>query len=602
VSHEEDVANESEVSIHETNAARIYRDDDDIGEFFAQFPGSGYQYGITRLEPKSLMVRGKTQQIRGHLETLMQPPTLDQIRDAYGGGQYLIRVSGPKPGAKGIKFITTARVQIAGDPKPIELEATTDGEDRGTSPALVAKVLDATLDEKRRADARFERAIHSAGPDHSLLKTTLDTIERSRTSQVETLQQQIERRDRELAELRQQRSPFEHPEVIKALFTRGNDDGGRIAEAARRELETERERNQRELENERQRNQRELLAERERATRELAAERERATRELASERERRERDQRDFAQERERLERELKAERERQDRDLAQERRERDSVVQSVERTHSSEVENLKMAHAQVLAMKDDHIGRLHDELRVLRETAKPQDTLSDLQRLGQVVNVVKSFGSNAEEAEPKSTFERVMEYAPAVLDQLMRPAQPQPAAPAPAPRPSAPARAAAPAPVRPVWAPSMAPQIDPRRFAPQPVRHVPTRPVQARPIRPPVPSAVPSAPLQAKAAPQTPAAPSAPTTPPLPLGAWQEGLAYLEKALTSHTPPEEVAKTVRSRLGESAAAALASVGPEVLMAQLETTAPNSDLVSPGGNRFLRKVSEALKEMPSAAP
>ena len=44
---------------------------------------------------------------RGHLETLMQPPTLDQIRDAFGGGQYLIRVSGPKPGAKGIKFITT---------------------------------------------------------------------------------------------------------------------------------------------------------------------------------------------------------------------------------------------------------------------------------------------------------------------------------------------------------------------------------------------------------------------------------------------------------------------------------------------------------------
>jgi hypothetical protein len=200
---------------------------------------------------KSLVVRGKVQQIRGHLETLMQPPTLDQIRDAYGGGQYQIRVSGPRPGSKGIKFITTARVQIAGDPKPIELDATTDSDDRSASPALVARVLDATLDDKRRADARFERATHSASPDNSLLKTTLETIERSRTSQVETLQQQIERRDRELAELRQQRSPLEHPDVLKALFTRGNDDNARIAEVARHELENERERNQREIESER---------------------------------------------------------------------------------------------------------------------------------------------------------------------------------------------------------------------------------------------------------------------------------------------------------------------------------------------------------------
>ena len=53
---------------------------------------------------------------------------------------------------------------------------------------------------------------------------------------------------------------------------------------------------------------------------------------------------------------------------------------------HCSEVENLKMAHAQVLTTKDDQIVRLHDELRALREMAKPQDTLSDLQRLGEVV------------------------------------------------------------------------------------------------------------------------------------------------------------------------------------------------------------------------
>jgi hypothetical protein len=83
-------------------------------------------------------------------------------------------------------------------------------------------------------------------------------------------------------------------------------------------------------------------------------------------------------------------------------------------------------------------------------------------------------------------------------------------------------------------------------------------------------------------------------------LGAWQEGLAYLEKALTSDMPPEAVAKTVRVRLGEAATAALANLGSKALMTQLEITAPNPALVSPGGNRFLRKVSEALKEMPSA--
>ena len=120
--------------------------------------------------------------------------------------------------------------------------------------------------------------------------------------------------------------------------------------------------------------------------------------------------------------------------------------------------------------------------------------------------------------------------------------------------------------------------------------------PAHVRPVPPPV-AASPQGP---KAVPPTPAAPTSPTLP-LPLGAWQEGLAFLEKALTSDMPPEEVAKTVRARSGETATAALVNVGPEALMTQLETTAPHSPLVSPGGKRFLRKVSEALKETPSVA-
>src|SRR5439155_12054522 len=76
-------------------------DRESLNEFLAQFSGTGLQYLVKRLEPKSFVVRGQMRKVNGHLETLTAPPSAEEIRDGWGGGVYEVRVMGPKPGQRG---------------------------------------------------------------------------------------------------------------------------------------------------------------------------------------------------------------------------------------------------------------------------------------------------------------------------------------------------------------------------------------------------------------------------------------------------------------------------------------------------------------------
>lgn len=501
-----------------------------IENFLREFPGGGHQFAIKRIEPKSILVGGQTKKLNGHIETLHHPPTLDEIKESWGGGVYDIRVMGPRPGSKGPRYLTSRRIEIAGDPKwrdEISVAASAPAAAATSAPALVEKVLDATIDDKRRAEDRFERAVSSGNPDAALLRTTLETIERSQTAQLETLRQQLERRDRELAELRQNRSPFEHPEVLKALLGRGADDSTRMAEGHRRDLEAERER--------------------------------------------REREQRDFGAERERHERELRAERERHQRDLELERRDRDNAVQTIERLHKSEIENLKTAHAQLVASKDEHITRLQEEMRTARQNEKPHDTLSDLQRMSQVVDAVKNIvpglgaGDSGDDEEPASIWHALLQKAPALLE-TFGDAQAKKAAAEEAMRTAVLHRLAA--------RQALVPRI--------------VSPVPMAPIRPMPAAAIP-------AATTAPTKPAVAPPPPSPMGL-SDGLAYLTQAFANHQPAAEVARAAVALFGRAAVAPLVQADVDGIVKQVETLDRDSILASPGGRRYLRELVGALRE------
>lgn len=371
---------------------------DSIAEFLSQFSGGGHQFIINRLEPRQIVVRGQPKRIGGHLGTLHTPPAIDDLREWWGGGVYEIRVNGRTP--KGPRILACRKVEIAGDPKlpdsdpPPEPAAATPPPP-AESPALVQQILEHTFEDKRRVEERFERERQrvlaerqAATPDPALLQTTLGAIERSQRDQIETLRQQLDRRDREMAELRQQMevvrgrsSPLENPEVLKFLFGRGQEDAGRTADQLRHELQLERDRHQREIE----------------------------------------------------------AERDRREREVSAERREHEQQLRLIERLHSSELENLRSSHAQLVATKDEHIARLNEEIRTLRSASRPPDALGDLERVGKVVHAVRNFIPGLGDEEGPAGWERLLDRAKPIIDRvadnLSKPAPVQVIQTAPAPR-----------------------------------------------------------------------------------------------------------------------------------------------------------------------
>src|SRR4051812_8179235 len=88
-----------------------------LAEFLAQFSGSGHQYIIYRSDPKSASINGRHQKVSGHLETVYVAPTLEYLRENWGGGTFDIRVLGPAKSRRGVGYLGSRRVEIAGSPR-----------------------------------------------------------------------------------------------------------------------------------------------------------------------------------------------------------------------------------------------------------------------------------------------------------------------------------------------------------------------------------------------------------------------------------------------------------------------------------------------------
>jgi hypothetical protein len=330
------------------------------------------------------------------------------------------------------------------------------------------QILNHTFEDKRRVEDRFERErqrLNERTPtqEPSVLQTTLSAIERSQLNQIEMLRQQLERRDREMAELRQQTetartrpSPLENPDVLKVLFGRNQEDAARIVDQQKhdlhlaqarheREIEAERERHRREIEQhqremeaegerhrrEVEQHQRETLLTRERAQEdldrlidqqksELDLERERHQRTLEGERERhrrdleqhereavtnRERQQRDL----ERQQREAELERERNQRDQERHQRELGAAAER----HDRDVAAERRDREQQIAV----IERLHrSEIETLRNS-QAQLIMTKDEHLARLTDELSRLRSTANPPDALSDLRRVGEVVSAVRE-----------------------------------------------------------------------------------------------------------------------------------------------------------------------------------------
>lgn len=576
---------------------------DSIADFLSQFNGGAHQFMVTRVEPRQVVVRGQAKRIAGHLATLLSPPTLDDLREQWGGGVYEIRVNSRT--ARGPRFVTCRRVEIAGDPKlpiddtpPEPPSAAAAPTPPAESPALLQQILEHTFDDKRRVEERFDRERErvlaerqAATPDPAILQTTLGAIERTQREQLETLRQQLARRDQEMSELRQhleaargKASPLENPEVLRVLFGRSQDEANRATDQVRQELQLERDRNDRDIQAERERHQRQLEIERERHERELEVERrdrEHSHREVSALREQhqraieleQERHQRESEAQRERYQRELETERERREAELVAERREHEQQIRLLERLHGSELENLRTSHVQLVATKDEHIGRLSEDIRTLRTAARPPDALSDLERVGKVVHAVRNFvpGLGGEAPEEASGWERLFDHARPLIERVAD-------------------NLSKPPPVH----------VFPPVVAAAPTRGlVPARHQAARILRPqfqrsapPRPSApTPASDMSTSRAETLPAVESPPMAPTPTIAA---GLSFLETAFKESRPVDEVARTASSLFPKGELRALMQAGPDLLVGEIERRSPDSLLASSGGRRYLRDLLAAV--------
>jgi hypothetical protein len=504
-----------------------------ISDFLARFGGDDVQFMIGRVEPKTAMIGGKLRKVAGHLETTRVEPTHEYIKENWGGGYFDVRaqrlVRGKRP-----RYLGAARVEIAGDPRMRENDLTPS--DTPTqppeSPEILARVLDQAYDDKIRHEERLEaerrrlteerERVRREGQDPAAWEAALETVRATSAAQVSGLQREIERRDRDLSDLRRQmeaareaKTPFTDPEFYKVIFGRNNEDSAHLRELHRAEQQ----------------------AERDRATREMQAERERALRELDGE------------------------------------RREHTHAVEMMERMHRSEVENLKLVHGQAAAAKDETIRRLSEELRTARASFKPTDTLSEIERMGQVFQAVKTMQGEPQGPPPTGLLERIVDRLGPAMGNLLENATRQSAVPM-------------------VVGPGgmlvpLHPQLAQGAF------HAPTQPPVPQPGGMPVAEAATDAPAPPPAGSEAaqPAAPAA--------GSVQaellQGLEFVETAIRGGKDPADVARSARGLFPRALLTGFVEAGPDLVHAQAEQLSPNSALASPGGKRYLRDLTEALR-------
>ena len=513
-----------------------------LADFFAQFSGGGYQFLVERLEPKQMIVAGKPRRMSGHLETTHTLPTAEYLREHWGGGLYKIRAFAR--GAKGSRFAGSRRIEIAGDAK-LKPEALAEDQapQVGERPSL-----DKVYEDKWRSEDRADREIRelrqqaARAAQRPAYDPAIEAIRDAANAQVEAMRLEVQRRDRELSDLRRQidgthnRSAFNDPEVLKTIFGRGSEDAERLRDTHRHEL----------------------AVERDRAARELAAERDRAARELEAMR-----------------------------RDTA-------NQIALVERLHRSDVDNLKAAHQGLLATKDSEIARLAEELRAARATVgKPESLSEQAAKVDQFLEVSQRIAARANgaapaEDDPKPWYERLFDkdgFAERVAEKVIvlgGNQAPQAHQATPRGRPQ----------IRLVH--SAGRRRPPAEATPIAERRA-TEATATAPERAPVEAAPSAAAASATEAP--PVEPTADAAAPVEVGGdFMQGLGFLETALRNGQPAEMVARSALRLFPRAEVAQLVAAGDEQLAVAIEKVAPESVLLSHGGRQYLGDLLGALKK------
>lgn len=87
----------------------------DIKEYLQSINTTGeIRVGLNRLKPTHWGANNT--QIKGHLANFDEPISEEEIRDQYGGGTYLLKISGPGKDGR-LVYFTNKTLHIAGDPK-----------------------------------------------------------------------------------------------------------------------------------------------------------------------------------------------------------------------------------------------------------------------------------------------------------------------------------------------------------------------------------------------------------------------------------------------------------------------------------------------------
>ena len=379
---------------------------DALSEFFANYSGGGYRFMIHRRTPKTWPVAGVLREIEGHIETTEEVPTPDYIKANWGGGTYLVQIQAPTTEGKGgYRFVTARTIKISGDPRLRSTDYDTSAHQPATPtpdpnrPTLADRMFEQAALRSERAEERLERERHERleaererarmaalvvsaqerkpSVDPTVWQHAVSAIQTSAENQVETLRQQLTRRDAELAELRRDLTSNKgmDPQIVSAIQTSAESQ----VETLRQQL-TRRDAEMAEL-------RREIASNKgmDPQLMQLLLGRSKDDELRTTEAHRRE---------------------------LDALRREHEQANAMIERLHRSEVENLRgshdretrmlqMAHESATTAKDREIARLEAELAAARQAAGPTDPMQKIAELAELDELLAKRYGRAPETEP---------------------------------------------------------------------------------------------------------------------------------------------------------------------------------------------------------
>lgn len=175
----------------------------EIADWLTQLKGhASIQVAVHRLKPQ--IFKGKT--VKGHIDTVEEILTEDEIRDRWGGGQYQLKVKRRNDQGSWI-FMTSTTIDIAGDPRLDNLVGTDSGGGGMNAAASIAGIqADAetrvttqalTMLERQATEMRDMMMKRDPGMDPKLLEQMMKPLD----TQLKALQEELRRKDEQMRDV-----------------------------------------------------------------------------------------------------------------------------------------------------------------------------------------------------------------------------------------------------------------------------------------------------------------------------------------------------------------------------------------------------------------